>query len=203
MLANILGDRMSKLRELMNLGVVPGDSICVIEEFMPGNGVYEDDGTIRSAIVGRVSIDFRTRFINVRPLVKSPQLPARGEIVYALVTVVHDEISISRIFSSESGKKFNNPFTALLHISQTHEKFVKNFNEVLAVGDIIKAKVLNDGIPYMITIKDVKLGVILAYCSICGTPLRKQSSDTLKCPKCGNTEKRKMSIEYGSIKARY
>ncbi len=190
---------MSKLKELMNLGVVPGDSICVIEEFMPGNGVYEDNGIIRSAIVGRVSVDVRARFINVRPSVKSPQLPAKGEVVYALVTIIHDEIAISKIFSSESGKRFSNPFTALLHISQTHEKFVKNLSEVIALGDVIKAKVLNDGVPYMITIKDVKLGVILAYCSICGTPLRKQSLDTLKCPRCGNTEKRKISTEYLSI----
>lgn len=193
---------MSRLRELTKLGVVPGDSVCVVEEFLPGAGVYEDGGVIRASTVGLVSVDLRSRVINVKST-KTPHLPTRGEVVYALVTVLHEELAITRIFASELGRKYVNHFTGLLHVSQVHEKFVRSINEVLAVGDVIKAKILNDSIPYTLSVKEARLGVMLAYCSLCGTQLRRQSTDSLRCPKCDNVEKRKLSLDYSTFKFKF
>lgn len=193
---------MSRLKELTRLWVVPGDNVCVVEEFLPGTGVYEDGGFIRSSTVGLVSVDLRSRVVNVKST-KTPYLPSRGEVVYALVTVLHEELAITKIFASELGRRYANHFTGLLHVSQVLDRFVKNVYEVLAVGDVIKAKILNDSIPYMLTIKEARLGVILAYCSLCGTQLRRQSTDSLRCPKCDNVEKRKLSLDYGTFKSKF
>lgn len=192
---------MSRLRGLAGLGVVPGDGVCVAEEFLPGSGVYEDGGVIRSSSVGFTSIDLRSRVLSVRPI-KHPYLPSRGEVVCAVVTVLHEELAVARLFASESGRRYANPFTGLLHVSQVHEKFVRNLSELLAVGDIIKARVLNSSVPYMLTVREARLGVVLAYCSICGTQLRRQSTDTLRCPRCDNVERRKLSLDYGVLKFR-
>lgn len=188
------------MKEITNMKATPGEAICVIEEFLPGNWVYEDDGIVRAAVVGKVIPDLRLRTVNLKPHVKIPQLPTKGDVVYGIVTVLHDELAIIKIFASESGRKYINPFTGTIHITQVQESYVKNFYEVLAVGDIIKAKVLNNSTPYSAAIKEQKLGVVMAYCTICGSPMRKHQSDTLKCSKCGNVEKRKLSVNYGNIK---
>jgi exosome complex component CSL4 len=191
---------MSRLKELNGLGVVPGDTLCVIEEFLPGNWTYDYDNVVRATVVGRVVTDLRSRIINVKPTVKTPQLPSKGEVVYAVVTLLYDDVAITKVSASESGRKYPNPFTGLLHISQVQEGYIKNFYEVLAVGDVIKAKVLNNNTPYILTIKEPKLGVVLAYCNVCGSLMKKHLTDTLKCSVCGNLEKRKLSINYSSVR---
>ncbi|MEM1680441.1 MAG: exosome complex RNA-binding protein Csl4 [Sulfolobales archaeon] len=191
---------MSRLKELMNMDAVPGTALCVIEEFLPGSWVYEEEGVVRAAVVGKVSPDLRLRTISVKPCVKTPQLLSKGNIIYGLVTILYEELAVIKIFANELGRRYDNPFTGLLHITQVQEGYVRNFYDVLAVGDIVKAKVLNDTTPYSITIKEQKLGVVMAYCTICGSPMRKYQSDTLKCFKCGNIEKRKLSTSYAVIK---
>lgn len=185
----------------MNMNAVPGTALCVIEEFLPGNWVYEEGGVVRATIVGKVNPDLRLRAINVRPYVKTPQMPSKGNIVYGLVTILYEELAVIKIFANESGRRYDNPFTGLLHITQVQEGYVRNFYDVLAVGDVVRAKVLNDVTPYSITIKEQKLGVVMAYCTVCGSPMRKYQSDTLKCFKCGSIEKRKLSTGYAVIKA--
>ncbi len=192
--------RISKLRELTNMDAVPGIALCVIEEFLPGNWVYEDQGVVRAAVVGKVRPDLRSRAISIRPSVKTPQLPSKGDVVYGLVSILYEELAIIKLFAGESGRRYSNSFTGLLHITQVQEGYVRNFYDVLAVGDVVKARVLNNTTPYSITIKEQKLGVVMAYCTVCGSPMKKHRSDTLKCLKCGGIEKRKLSVNYAIIK---
>jgi len=191
---------MSRLSEIMNKYVVPGDPVCTMEEFLPGSGVYEEGGVIRSSVTGRVQVDLNLRIVNIKPTLKVPQLPGRGDVVYGTLIVLHDELAITKIFANELGIKYHNPFTGLIHISQAADKFIKSFYEILAVGDVVKAKILNNFTPYNLTIKEPKLGVVVAYCSVCGAVLKRHSSEVLKCPKCGNMEKRKLSVDYGNLK---
>ena len=193
---------MSKrVKELTNKGVVPGDALCVIEEFLPGSGTYEHhNGVVRAALVGSTIADLNTRVINVKPRIKEPILPRRGSIVYGIIVLIREEYAIVRLVSDVNGVKYHTVFTAILHISQVTDKFIKDLFEVLRMGDVVKAKVLNDSIPYNISIKDPKLGVVLAFCGKCGSLLKFESGDLLKCPVCGNSERRKVSIDYGKLK---
>ena len=75
-------------------------------------------------------------------------------------------------------------------------KFVKNIEEAIKPSDIIRAKVLTSASPYQLTLKGPNLGVILAFCSICGSELQKRDEETLICPICGNIEKRKVALNY-------
>jgi len=195
-----MGEVVSRVSEIDGKAVVPGDAVCVIEEFMPGAWTYVANGIIRAAVAGKVQVDIVTRTVSVKPFVKLFEIPVRGHYVYGYVVMVRDEFAIAKITSSAHHVRYAGAFTGLLHISQSSDRFIKNLYDVLRVGDIVKAKVLNDATPYNLTLKEPKLGVVMAFCGMCGSKLMKLSSDTLKCPSCGNIEKRKVSIDYGNLK---
>ncbi len=190
---------MERLKEIINRGVLPGDDICIIEEFMPGIGSFSKNGVVRAAWIGVTAADLNTRTVHVKPVHKFPQLPERNSVVIGVVVLVKDEYAVIKIFEDLKGNRYLNGFTGVLHISQASDTHVKDLYEVIRVGDVVKAKVLNNNPPYNITIREPKLGVVLAFCGNCGSVLRKAGSNMLKCPKCGRMEKRKLSLDYGRV----
>ena len=67
---------------------------------------------------------------------------------------------------------------------------------LLMKGDIVKAKVISEkNQVFHLTTNDKGLGILYAFCSRDAT-LLVQDKYNLKCPKCGNIERRKMSPEY-------
>jgi exosome complex component CSL4 len=83
----------------------------------------------------------------------------------------------------------------VLHISQATEVRIQSLYDAIRLGDVVRIKVLNSYIPFIVTMKDAKLGVIVAYCSKCGAPLIKER-EVLKCRVCGNAEMRKLTPDY-------
>ncbi|HDN02135.1 MAG TPA: RNA-binding protein [Candidatus Bathyarchaeota archaeon] len=191
---------MARINEINGRSVLPGDEICVIEEFMPGFGTYVRGGNIYAALPGMVRVDLVTRTVHVAPKVVPPAVPERNSIVIGIVQVVKDEFAIVKIIKDIKGNKYPSGFTGLLHISRATDTFVKNLYEVVRVGDIVKTKVLNDNPPYDLTLREPSLGVVVGFCGECGTIMKKAGPKTLKCPICGRTEKRKLAHDYGNIK---
>lgn len=175
--------------------VFPGEKLCVLEEFMPGEGTFEINGNVYSKLVGRVLYDFVSRKVSVMPLRKVVNIPKQGMVVYAVVSTTKDDVAFTRIFSAEKGTVFSGTFTGILHVSQISNNYVKVVTDAIKVGDIVKAKVLTSWNPFQLTTKGTKLGVIYALCSKCGTPLVKRRTK-LQCPHCGNVESRKISSDY-------
>jgi len=176
--------------------VLPGEKLCISEEFMPGPGAYERNGTVYSKYVGTVLYDYCSRRVSVVPSpYKMSLIPRPGKIVWGQVYSVSDEIAIIRIFKIEGTRPLSGTFTGLVHVSQISENYVKVVEDALKLGDYIRAKVLTSWSPYQLTTKNATLGVILAYCSKCGKPLWRKNM-TLYCKACGNTEKRKISVKY-------
>lgn len=184
-------------KEVLEIAV-PGEYLAVIEEFLPGPGAYEFDYRLRAAVIGQVVRDRINKVVSVRPF-KVPTLPQQGAIVIAVIAEVREDFAKSRIYIvNNSPLKY--PFTGVLHVTQIAERAgeVKQIYEYLKIGDIVRAKVLNRTPPYLLSIRDPKLGVVLASCSKCGTTL-KLSGDRLICPQCGNIEKRKIAQGYGKL----
>ncbi|MEM1931725.1 MAG: exosome complex RNA-binding protein Csl4 [Sulfolobales archaeon] len=178
--------------------VIPGDRLGVAEEFLPGPGTYEIEYQIRAATVGKVVRDLVNKVVSVKPY-KSLAMPYPGAIVLAVVTEMREDFARTRILTVNN-VPLNYPFTGILHVSQVIEKTgeIKQMYSYVRIGDIVKSKVLNSFPPYLLTIKDAKLGVVLASCSKCGAQLR-LSKDKLKCPECGNIETRKLGHGYGNV----
>ena len=176
--------------------VTPGDELGVMEEYFDGPGTYIDrNGYIRSQLVGRVHLDIVNRLVMVRHVKGKPRIPRQGDIVLGIVEAVSNDLAFIDIWSIENTKAKNTDFTGIIHISQVSREYTETMYDAMRIGDVVRARVLNNSNPYQLTTKEPTLGVVVAFCSKCGAILRKQD-DRLVCPICGNVEKRKVSLTY-------
>uniref|UniRef100_A0A7C2V9L0 Exosome complex component Csl4 n=1 Tax=Ignisphaera aggregans TaxID=334771 RepID=A0A7C2V9L0_9CREN len=181
--------------------VLPGDPICKEEEYLGYRNVYIDErGNVRAAVIGLVTLDKISRRVSVKPF-KELRIPRAGDIVIGEVASMRDDIAFVELLGYDISKTFKHTYTSILHISQVTTARNESMYNYVRLGDLIKAKVLNDYLPLLISIKEPRLGVILAYCSRCGAQLYLNNS-RLICPVCGNVEQRKLSIDYMLVRGK-
>lgn len=183
---------MSKTTSEMTQAVLPGDKLGVVEQFLPGTGTYEKDGTIYANFTGNAKIDLKNKRVTVVPTTRVPQLPKEGATVIASVTHASEKMATVSIWKIED-KMLQNPFTAILHISSSSPRYERNMSDVCKSGDIIRARVIDmtNRIPQLTT-AGRGLGVIKAFCSTCGATLE-FTDRRLQCPVCGNIERRRLA----------
>lgn len=171
---------------------LPGEELAVIEEFMPGDGTYEFNGTIRAAVIGKIFYDMLNRKSNVLGIKKNLfQNLKKAKYVIGIVNVTKEDVALVSVLGIEE-KSIQPPISAYLHISQISNKKLNSITDAIRVGDIIKAKPLSYSFPLPLTVKLKDLGVIYSKCSRCGAVLFKQDENNLKCYRCGNIEQRKI-----------
>lgn len=176
--------------------VVPGEPLGVVEQFLPGPGTYERDGTIYAVRTGYTSVDVRNKIVTVKPRTHVPNIPEEGSTVLGVVAFTHDKMATVQI-SQIDGKAVQNPFTGILHISSSSPRFVRHMGDVCKTADILRAKVIDvtNRVP-LLTTAGHGLGVIQAYCSQCGGVLEFRNRK-LECASCRNIERRRMAEDYG------
>ncbi|MDK2783291.1 RNA-binding protein [Thermococcus sp. 101 C5] len=183
--------------------VLPGDYLGVIEEFLPGEGIIEEDGELYAARAGRVRINSEKVEISVEPLTDTPPLPQVGDVVIARVIEVKPQAAIVQLLRIEGRKGYREIATSKLagiHISQVRDGYVESMSNEFKIGDIVRARVLtNEKSPIQLTTKAPDLGVVYALCSSCRRPLVRRGN-VLICPNCGRTETRKLSTYYRKLK---
>lgn len=192
--------------EINGKRVYPGDPLCMIEEYAPGDGTYVDEkGVVRAAVVGVVRVDNAARRISVEPASRKPRMPRKGRSVYAYVYgVPREDLALARIFADERMIPYNGFFNGVIHISQASDKMLKSIYDAVKPGDVVKATVLSPQPPFMLSLKRPQDGVVLAYCSRCGAPLyRVPGQPQLVCLRCGNVEQRKTSPNYILVARRH
>lgn len=174
--------------------VLPGDRLGVIEEFVPGNGTYQEDGVIYAAAAGTILIDMKKKKIAVSPYVK-PILPKRGDIVLGSIDSVEGKkayVTIGMI----GEKTLPYPFSGVIFIRQATGRFLDTIYEAFAPGDIVKAVIIDDeDNMYRLSTADEDLGVIRAFCSKCGGNVVREKR-RLRCVSCGSIEQRKVARDY-------
>jgi exosome complex component CSL4 len=178
--------------------VVPGEFLATAEEFMPGDGAYEEDGRIYSSCTGVVLVDVRTKRISVFPRTPVPPELKRGDIVVGRVEEVRDQTANVHIgvLRGREDRQLPLPDVGTIHVSQVSGSYVRNLSREFKPGDIVRARVTNvrGGAIQLSTVGE-NLGVIMAACSRCRTPLER-FDNKLKCPNCGNVELRKLASDY-------
>ncbi|MBS7658693.1 MAG: exosome complex RNA-binding protein Csl4 [Candidatus Bathyarchaeia archaeon] len=178
--------------------VTPGDKLGVVEEFSPGLGTYEVNGVIYAKTVGLAIKDLINKKIYIKTSIRKPVFPSEGDEVLGVVTGVQDKIAVINVFLIKN-TILSNSFTGFLHISASSHKFEKTMSDICKATDIIKARVskVKNGLLQLTTVGE-DLGVILAYCSLCGNELNlKSRKGVLECKNCGNIEYRKIAKTYG------
>ncbi|WP_297506738.1 exosome complex RNA-binding protein Csl4 [Thermococcus sp.] len=183
--------------------VLPGDYLGVIEEFLPGEGVREENGELYATRAGKVRINRERMEISVEPVTDTPPLPKVGDVVLARVIEVKPQAVIVQLLAIEGRENDREIATSKLagiHISQVKEGFVEDLSKEFKIGDVVRARVIaNEKSPIQLSTREPEMGVVYALCSRCRTPLIRRG-DKLICPRCGNVETRKLSPLYRKIK---
>ncbi|WP_048092232.1 exosome complex RNA-binding protein Csl4 [Geoglobus acetivorans] len=172
--------------------VLPGDFLGYAEEYMPGKGVYEEDGKLFAATAGKVRIEEKT--ISVETVKEIPEL-GKDDVVIGRVVDTRNSFAMVEIARKRGSERALRHYDrALLHISNMSKDYMKNVDDAVKYWDIVVARVIDNSL--RLSIKEKDLGVVRAICSKCGSRLEVEK-DKLKCPECGNVEKRKVSANYG------
>ncbi len=182
-------------RKLDGEFVVPGERLGVVEEFDPGRGTVDVNGTVFSAQTGKVSLDKARRIVSVKTAAGPPVVPEEGSTVICMVEKIQEKMAIVQLIVVD-GHKLEKPFTGMLHISSSSPRFERDMGEVCKPLDIIRAKVIDisQRIPKLTTAGQ-GLGVIKAYCSKCGGELI-FSGRILRCKSCRNVERRRLADDF-------
>jgi len=189
---------MSKETEIYrsDILVLPGEKLGVIEEFIPGDGTYVEDGNIYSSITGQLSINTARREVHILPRAHQPLIPREGDIVTGEVTNVQEKTLTLRILQIGDAQ-LSTFFTGVMHISDVSHGYVKTMEDAFKAGDIVRARVISTkNREVHLSTQNGKLGVIQAFCVHCGNPLIPQRN-RLRCVRCNKIHDRKMTVDYG------
>lgn len=178
--------------------VAPGDKLGVIEEFLPGQGTYVDDGVIYSQTTGHTLMDRLNKTISVYSKVRLPLVPKESSIVLGQIANVQEKSVDVRILKIDQ-RWIPRFFSGLLHVSNVSEGYVRAMFDAFKVGDIIRAKVISTANRAShLSTEDGRFGVVHALCPRCGHLLISGGGGLLRCPSCKGTERRKVASDYGA-----
>jgi len=176
--------------------VVPGEKLGVVEEFSPGQGAYEENGTIYAQLVGHTLVDLSKKIVSVHSRVRTPIVPTEGATVLGVVTNAQGRVATVNIVKIDE-HVLQTPFVGVLHISSSSPRYERDMVDVCKALDIVRARVVNvkNRDPQLTTIGR-GLGVVKAFCSRCGHVLIRKGH-ALQCESCRNIERRKIAEDYG------
>src|SRR5579871_6744164 len=80
-----------------NKKVLPGDTLAVSEEFLPGKNAYDADGTIRALLTGTPIRDIKQREVSVKPTVIA-KIPSVGDTVTGQIETAQSSVSNLKIY---------------------------------------------------------------------------------------------------------
>lgn len=179
--------------------VSPGEKIGTSEEWMSGEGTYEEHGNIYSSVFGRVAFDEDNLEATVEPLNPISELNV-GDIIYGTVNDRRGSmvtVDVEIVEGEERG--IDRDIEGSLHISKVSDDYVEELKDAYLKQDIIRAEVTQVEPSVQLTTAKKALGVVRGLCSRCRRTMELEGS-RLYCPSCDRTEDRKLSSAYGKIK---
>lgn len=181
--------------------VVPGDVIGTEEEYLPGEGTFVDGERVYSTLCGEVGDAARKlAVLQKRPL---RQLGI-GTVIIGRVENVVEPIALVSIQAGVGEHRYEETDEyAVLHASMIRKGFVKNVRDEYKIGDIIRAKIVDERNGEMRLSTDAdSLGAIKAFCAKCRHPLATESG-LLSCESCGTKDNRKLASDYRKANIEY
>lgn len=181
--------------------MVPGERVCAAEEFVPGDGLYEEAGEVYAKQVGTPRFDQEERVVSLEYPERVPRLNVPGSIVYGRVSKVLDQFVLVELFPYKTRRFRLHPPSkyAVIHISKVRRGFVKDLRSEFGVGDWVRARIISMEKKFFIQLSTEgrQFGIIKAYCPRDRTPLRRKGN-LLYCPRCRTTVRRKIAEDYGN-----
>jgi exosome complex component CSL4 len=175
-----------------------GDYLGTIEEFVPGEGTYADDGKIYASNIGKAVLDQENHTARVDG--KSPSELKVGQVIFGEVLNIRKNI-VTVIARKVEGVKGEIDVKMGIYVSNISNSYVEKPDNMFGIGDIVKGKVIKIE-PGMIDLSTKgDFGVVKAFCKRCRYPLEdsEKSEGKLVCPSCGHKEQRKVAGDYGNV----
>ena len=123
----------------------------------------------------------------------------RGDVVIGRIEEVRDqgaEVHIGVLRGREE-RELPSPSFGRIHVSHVRAGYVRDLTGEFKPGDVVRARVLNVSKELaQLSTEGGDLGVIVAVCSKCRSPLEKEGPRRLRCSSCGNVEFRKLANDY-------
>lgn len=176
---------------------LPGDFLSTEEEFVAGKNAFDSDGNIYSCSAGTIEADSKTKEISVKPA-KEMHAVMPGSIVVGRVDFVKENAVNVEICNVAGGERLViSQSAACLPVRNVSREYVEKLRDCFRTGDLIKARVAKvlPGNNIDLETNYPEFGVIKAFCSRCRQPLH-LFGPSLKCLRCGSTERRKISRDY-------
>ena len=178
--------------------VMPGDKLGIIEQYLPGEGTYDDNGEIKSSVLGNVKINQKMKVISVESDAK-PALLKVGDVVYGQITDIKPQRANVKIDCiKDNARPLALPYMGAIHISQAKKDYLEKLSDAFRIGDIVQAKVVKiTGDNVDLGTVDDDCGVLKAMCTRCRDYMHTtKKQNELQCNTCNKKEKRKISKNY-------
>jgi len=176
----------------------PGDYIATSEEFIPGEGTFEEDGRIYAAVIGKLNINMSEMMAEVVSQVEPPVHLKRGDIVLGrVVRIVKGYVFVEINHKKGTDREIVGETYARLHISNFSPSYIKDANQAFSENDIVRAEVIRTKPSLEISTSNDKLGIIKSVCHSCGDTLQGEQGK-LVCKICNIVLRRKTSDDYGT-----
>ena len=180
---------------------VPGECLGTIEEYIAGEGTFEDDGSIIASVPGHVIVNENAKMISVKTR-NPPVVLQKGDHVFVEVTGLYESMVLTEILMVDGNERaVVGETSATIHISKIDRRYTGDVGEEFRLSDVVRAEVLQVEPSVQLTTSYPHLGVVKASCMKCRTPLDRKK-DMLQCPNCERKEKRKMADDYGEVRFR-
>ncbi len=178
---------------------VIGDYLGTIEEFVPCQGTYSDDGRIYASNIGKAILDHENHTAKVDA--KMPSELKEGDVIFGDVLGIRKNM-VTVIARKIQGIKGEIDAKTSIYVSNIAQSYVEKPDDLFGIGDIVKGKIIRIEHGLIdLTTKDDVLGVVKAFCKRCRYPLDKDEGrpGKLSCPSCGHIEQRKIAKDYGNV----
>ena len=175
----------------------PGEFLGVSEEYVAGQGTFEEDGKIYAMFSGESRRDDKIRkvWVDARKIVRPLK---EGDLVHGVIQQLYESMVMVKYASQPVGNEFPaNGETAFLKISELMPGYVERLRDVVRVGDVVRARVHQvKPLATYLTMKDRDLGVVGASCSRCRSATEFDGKLFI-CKQCGSREYRKTPQQRG------
>jgi exosome complex component CSL4 len=178
--------------------VIPGDEVAEVEEYIPSEGTYEDQGKVFSALYGELELDHEEK--TARVSAKNPMTKlAIGDIIFGQVTDVRTSMAICEVIAVEGHpREITGDTNGTIHVSKISSEYIQDVGKELRPSDIIRAKVIQVRPSIQLTTTSPHLGVVKALCRKCRHALVR-AENGLVCPNCERTDHRKLADDYAAV----
>lgn len=181
--------------------VYPGDKVGTSEEWLAGEGTYQEKGNIYAAQFGKLELDeedLEAKVEAINPVVEVE----KDDIIYGTILMRKKSMAVVTIDKVEGGSRdVKQDVEGTIHISEISDDYTEELENEYLVGDIIRGKVIQVEPTIRLSTVGKKYGIVRGCCQECRKPMEfKRKKGKLYCPDCEIYADRKISSVYGKIK---